>query len=47
MVKKSIFAQEKDSKNTEQKKNPLDEMLDELERYQDECEPRNLLDSGE
>ena len=47
MVKKSIFQLEKDSKKIVQKPNPLDNMLNELEKYEKECEPRNLLDSGE
>ncbi len=47
MVKKSIFAQEKEAKKSTLKRNPLDDMLDELDKYVDECEPRNLLDSGE
>ena len=47
MVKKSIFAREKYQKKPIVKRNPLDDMLDELDKYVDECEPRNLLDSGE
>jgi hypothetical protein len=47
MVKKSIFAHEKDQKKTLLKRNPLDDMLDELDKYVAECESRNLLDSGE
>ena len=29
------------------KKNPLDEFLEELENYDDGCEPKDLMSSGE
>jgi hypothetical protein len=47
MVKKSIFMREIEHKRKKESRNPLDDMLDELDKYQEECEPRDLLDSGE
>ena len=47
MVKKSIFDKENESKKPTIKRNPLDDILGELEKYEEKCEPRNLLDSGE
>ncbi len=29
------------------KKNPLEEMLEQLEKYDDGCEPKDLMSSGE
>jgi len=32
---------------SKKKKNPLDEVLDELENYDEECEKQDLMSSGE
>jgi len=29
------------------KKNPLEEMLEQLEKYEEGCEPKDLMSSGE
>ncbi len=38
---------EKDEEGKKKNKDPFDEILCDLDEYQEGCEPRNLSDSGE
>jgi hypothetical protein len=37
----------KEKKDKKKKKNPLDELLDELEKYDEGCDSHDLMSSGE